>query len=75
MFFLVSTKLGQIAAKPYVPRVSRSGTPRMRHSSYLGVKFTKELISDVFIMILERLGAQKLLKANHSNLKMVTCDG
>ena len=39
------------------------------------VKFTKELISGIFRMILERLGAQKLLKANHSNLKIVTCDG
>ena len=36
-------KLGQIAAKPSVPIVSGSGAPRMCHSSYLGVKLTKEL--------------------------------
>ena len=36
-------KLGQIAAKTSVPIVSGSGAPRMCHSSYLGVKLTKQL--------------------------------
>ena len=55
-------KLGHIAAKTSVPRVSSSGAPRMCHSSYLGVKFNKELIFDAFKMILERLGAQHFKK-------------
>ena len=47
----------------------------MWQSSYLGVKFNKELVFDTFGMILERLGAQHFKKANRSNLKTVTCDG
>ena len=68
-------KLGHIAAKTSVPRVSSSGAPRIWQSSYLGVKFNKELVFDTFGMILERLGAQHFKKANRSNLKTVTCDG
>ena len=52
MFFFIlytpSQELGAIHAKPSVPMVSSSGAPRMCHSSYLGVKFNKEFIFDVF---------------------------
>ena len=42
--------------------VSISGAPQMCHSSYLRVKFVKELGFDVFRMILERLGVQNFKK-------------
>ena len=56
--FLGYVQLAHIAAKPSVPIVPVSGAPRMCHSSYLEVNFTKELILGVFRMILESLGDQ-----------------
>ena len=64
---LVSTKLGHIHANSYAPMFSRSGltgTPCMCQKSYLEVNSTKELIFDVVIMILKRLGVQNSQKSH-----------
>ena len=63
----MSTKVGHIHANSYAPMFSRSGltgTLCMCQKSYLEVNSTKELIFDVVIMILKRLGVQNSQKSH-----------
>ena len=63
----MSTKLGHIHANSYAPMFSRSGltgTPCMCQKSYLEVNSAKELIFDVVIMILKRLGVHNSKKSH-----------